>query len=82
MLNMSKKYLLRELKTMVIKGEAVNITRAGVPEYEAIKAREGYLTVIGHSEGVYGLSGLLIQGENTKTLYAITARSTALYIFY
>jgi hypothetical protein len=31
---------------------------------------------------VYGLNGGLLKGHNSGTLYAITARTTALFIYF
>jgi hypothetical protein len=43
--------------------------------------KEGYLNQVGYAIGIYGLNGKLLKGDKTGTLYAITARSSALYIF-
>ena len=61
---------------MVKNGLAIDITTAGdrnaIPEnYEKI----------GVLRGVYGLNGMLLKGLETGKLYAITARSTAIFVF-
>lgn len=69
------KYTQKQLKELVKNGAAVDVTNArGV---EAIG--EAYRQ-IGYARGVYGCNGMLLQGESGK-LYAVTARTTAIYIF-
>lgn len=65
----------RELKNMVKSGRAIDVTNAC--KQSAIP--ESY-TQIGYSRGVYGCNGMLLQGESGQ-LYAVTQRSTAIYIF-
>lgn len=76
-----EKYTQKQLKELVKNGIAKDITNAGCEDYEKIRDIEGNLITIGYSHGIYGTNGLLIKGYKTKTLYAITARSTALFIF-
>lgn len=71
-----KKYTQKELKNLVNLGLAVDVTRAG--EREAIP--ENY-TQIGYSAGVYGCNGMLLKGLETGQLYAVTNRTTAVFIF-
>lgn len=71
-----KKYTQKELKNLVNLGLAVDVTRAG--EREAIP--ENY-TQIGYSAGVYGCNGMLLKGLETGQLYAVTSRTTAVFIF-
>ena len=71
-----RKFKLSEIKSIARWKYAVDITNASsrdaIPEdYEQV----------GYSAGVYGLNGALLQGKETGTMYAITARSTALFIF-
>ena len=71
----------KELRALVKNGQAVDITRAGIKEHDALREKEGYFSTIAHAAGVYGCNGLLLKGSNTGTLYAITARTTAIYLF-
>ena len=77
-----RKYTQRELKTLVRTGVAVDITNHGTAEYRALIEKEKDLDKLGYSSGVYGISGGLLQGQETGTLYAITARSTAAFIYF
>lgn len=65
----------RELKNLVKSGRAIDVTNAG--NTSAIP--ESYRQ-IGYSCGVYGCNGMLLQGESGQ-LYAVTQRTTAIYIF-
>ena len=76
-----KKYTQKELKNLVSMGVAEDITRGDNDTRIAIELAEGYYTQIGYSAGVYGCNGMLLQGHKTGKLYAITARTTAIYVF-
>lgn len=77
-----RKYTQKELKTLVRTGAAVDITNHGTAEYRALIEKEKDLDKLGYSSGVYGINGGLLQGQETGTLYAITARSTAAFIYF
>lgn len=70
------KYTQKQLRQLVKSGAAVDVTDAD--ERGAIP--ENYRQ-IGYSLGVYGCSGMLLQGCESGKLYAVTARTTAIYIF-
>ena len=63
------------LKRLISIGTAKDVThsslRSDIPEP---------YTLIGYSCGTYGCNGKLLQGESGR-LYAITARSSALFMF-
>ena len=75
------KYTQKQLRAMVADGIAENITNADNNVREELEKKEGWLQQIGYSAGVYGSNGMLLQGRNSGTLYAITARTTAVFIF-
>ena len=77
-----RKYTQRELKALVRMGAAVDITNHGTAEYKALTEKEKDLDKLGYSSGMYGINGGLLQGQKTGTLYAITARSTAAFIYF
>lgn len=70
------KYTQKQLKELVKSGVAVDVTnadgRGAIPE--------NYCQ-IGYACGVYGCNGMLLQGCESGSLYAVTARTTAIYIF-
>lgn len=65
----------KELKRLVRVGAAKDIThsssRAAIPEE---------YSQVGYSSGVYGYNGMLFRGHSGK-LYAICARTTAIWVF-
>lgn len=71
-----KKYTLREIKRFVSLGLAKDITTASRP---AIKEP---FEKIGVSRGIYGINGGLLQGKNSGTIYAITARNSNLFYYF
>ena len=71
-----ERYTQKQLKALVKHGIAKDVTRA--TEQNAIA--EPYRQV-GYSCGIYGCNGLLLQGMTTGDLYAVTARTTAIYLF-
>lgn len=76
------KYTLKQLKDMRDQGAAIDLTSKGTNEsYNEIMNNEGYLSQIGYAAGVYGCNGKLFKGHNSGSLYVITARTNALFIF-
>ena len=71
-LNKMKTMKLKDIKRLVEYGSAKDITNKN----EHIKG----LSIIGVSVGVYGRNGLLLEDDNGK-LYAITKRSTSIFIY-
>ena len=70
------KYTQKQLKDLVNRGVAIDVTYARdrdiIPEY---------YNQIGYASGIYGCNGMLLQGIETGKLYAVTSRSSAIYIF-
>ena len=77
-----EKYTQKEIRAFVKNGVAIDITNHGNTEQKEIEAREGWLEKVGYSSGVYGINGGLLKGHNSGTLYAITKRSTAVFIYF
>ena len=65
----------KQLKEMVLSGRAIDVTNAN----ERSKIPENYRQ-IAYSSGVYGCTGMLLQGKSGQ-LYAVTDRTSAIYIF-
>ena len=76
-----KKYTQRQLKELVKSGAAIDITNGDNATRKSIESKEGYYTQIGYAAGVYGCNGMLLLGHKTNTLYAITSRTTAIFVF-
>lgn len=73
---MRQKCTQKEIKELVAKGQAIDVTNA---RYRSDVA-EPY-EVIKYSMGKYGCNGLVMQGRSGR-LYAVTARTTATQIFF
>ena len=71
-----EKYTKKQLVNFVRNGVAIDVTNAknqsDIPEH---------YTQIGYASGIYGCSGMLLKGCDTGKLYAVTSRTTAIYIF-
>lgn len=70
-----KKLTIKKIKRLVELGLAEDITNG--KDRKEIKER---YTLVGIATGCYGVNAKLFQGESGQ-LYAITKRTTALYIF-
>lgn len=75
------KTTIKDIKNLVGNGNAVDVTAYGLDDYRALRESEGYFKDIAHSIGGYGVSALVVQGANTGTLYAVTRRTSAIYLF-
>ena len=73
--NKMEKYTIKQLKSLVNNGVAKDVT------YSSQKSDipENY-TKIGYAAGLYGCNGMLLKGVSGQ-LYAVTGRTSAIYIF-
>lgn len=69
----------KQLKEMGDTLRAYEITYANDAEIQAIKEVEGWLNEIAYSLGMYGTTGLLLQGHNNGKFYIIKSRTSAIY---
>ena len=76
MANKMEKYTIKQLKSLVNSGSAIDVTYAK----EKNDIPESY-TQVGYASGLYGCNGMLLKGCDTGKLYAVTSRTTAIYIF-
>lgn len=76
-----ERYTQKQLRNLVATGAAVDVTYADNGTRDEIEAKEGSYTQIGYAAGMYGCSGMLLRGNKTGTLYAVTGRTGAIYIF-
>ena len=76
MANKMEKYTIKQLKSLVSNGAAVDVT------YSSKKSDipESY-SQIGYAAGLYGCNGMLLRGCTSGKLYAVTGRTMAIYIF-
>lgn len=75
------RFTQKQLKEMVKNGIAEDISRGTNESRNEIEAIEGYLSQVGYASGVYGCNGMLLKGQKTGKLYAITSRTSAIYVF-
>jgi len=75
------KYTQKQLKAMVNDGIAIDVSSADNEKRREIEKEEGFYRQIGYASGLYGCAGMLLQGNKTKRLYAVTSRTQAIYIF-
>ena len=71
-----EQFTQKQLKELVKSGAAIDVTHASKQE----DIPESY-TQIGYAHGIYGCNGMLLKGRETNKLYAVTARTTAVFIF-
>lgn len=69
-----ERFTQKQLKALVKSGAAKDVTNGTRADIS-----ENYRQ-IGYSAGLYGCNGMLLQGESGQ-LYAVTARTSAIYIF-
>lgn len=60
--------------------DAVDITRKNPDDIRAIREEERGLDTVLYSRGTYGVNAVLLKGHKSGKLYAITARTTALFM--
>ena len=75
------KTTLKDIIAMANRCDVEDITYIKFEDAEALREREGYLSEIAYSVGVYGVTGKILQGFNTGNLYAITSRTSAIFMF-
>lgn len=75
------KFTQKQLRELVNSGVAVDVTNGDNDTRKEIERLEGCYTQVGYSAGAYGCSGMLFKGEKTGKLYAITRRTSAIFIF-
>ena len=73
-----KKYTQREIKNLVADGIAEDITRRSFSEIQELRAAAS-LEQVGYSFGKYGINGGVLRSRTSGKLYAITARTSALF---
>ncbi len=69
------KTTLKEIKNAIRAKVAQDIT------YTERNAIQEHLTNIAYSVGIYGVNGALFRGDESGTLYAITARTANLFYY-
>ena len=73
-----KKYTQREIKNLAADGIAEDVTRCSFSEIQQLRAA-GDLEKVGYSAGTYGINGGVLKSQTSGKMYAITARTSALF---
>lgn len=73
------KTTLKEIRRYVTTNAAEDLTRKGFAEIDAIRVAECGFERIAYSAGLYGCNGVLVKGNTTGKLYAVTAPTSALW---
>lgn len=76
----TRKYTQKEIKGYVRTGAATDITNWSFEQIAELTKKA--LDKIGYSTGGYGLNGCIVQDIETGEMYAVTARSSALFQVY
>ena len=81
MKSLVKTYTKKQIKSLVNLGLAVDLTQYRLKARDKVINDEKYLELIGIAKGIYGINAKLLRGATSGNLYAITDRTSALYIF-
>ena len=73
------KTTLKKIRRYVAANAAEDLTRKGFAEIDAIRVAECGFERIAYSTGIYGCTGVLVKGNTTGKLYAVTAPTSALW---
>ena len=72
----------KKITKKFIKGfNAVDITNISSEEDKILRDKEKGFETVAVSYGVYGMTGAIIRGRNSKKLYKITQRNSNLFYF-
>ena len=73
------KNTLKNIRNYVATNAATDLTKKNFSEIDAIRVSECGFETIAYSTGIYGVTGVLVKGNTTGNLYAVTARTSALF---
>ena len=73
------KTTLKDIRSYVTTNAAEDLTKKRFAEIDAIRVSECRFETIAYSTGIYGVTGVLVKGNTTGKLYAVTARTSALF---
>lgn len=70
---------VESLEELVTEGYAQDLTWESFDTIEEIRKQESGFTQLKYESGIYGCSGVLLQGRNSEKLYVVHKRSSALF---
>ena len=77
-----RKVTQKFIKELIRSKQAKDITNITTEDYNKLKETEGDFYKIYYSYGVYGINAGVVIGMKTGNWYAISCRSTSLYLFF
>ena len=75
------KTTLKDIKELAKGYNVTDITNISSEGAELLHKKEGMFWNVAYSTGMYGVTGKVVQGNATGRLYAITSRTSAIYLF-
>ena len=75
------KTTLKDIKELAKGYNVEDITYIDTKGADELREKEGMFWNVAYSAGVYGVTGKVIQGRTTGKLYAITSRTSAIFMF-
>lgn len=73
------KTTLKDIRRYVTTNAATGLTKKSFSEIDAIRVEECGFETIAYNTGIYGVTGVLVKGNTSGKLYAVTARTSALF---
>lgn len=73
------KTTLKNIRNYVATNVEEDLTKKSFAEIDAIRDAECGFDTVAYSTGIYGVTGALVKGNTTGKLYAVTARTSALF---
>lgn len=73
------KTTLKDIRSYVTTNAATDLTKKNFSEIDEIRDAECGFETVAYSTGIYGVTGVLVKGNTTGKLYAVTARTSALF---
>lgn len=74
------KTTLKNIRSYIATGSTVNVTDYPANEINTLRTVEGGFSEVMHSENYLGYNGIIVQGYNTGSLYAVIGRCSALLL--
>lgn len=71
---------MKTTKKEIVNFNAKDITYINFDDMNKLRNEENGFVEIAYSMGLYGVTGAVIQGNKTKTLYKITSRTSAIFM--
>ena len=73
------KATLKDIRRYVATNAATDLTKKNFSEIDAIRVAECGFETVAYSTGIYGVTGVLVKGNTSGKMYAVTARTSSLF---